>query len=80
MRLAMHVDEYVRRFEVAVQDAALVGVFDSLADRGQVPGRFALGKGPSEISLANVVPSTYLMLKNGWPSTSPTSCTATTLG
>ena len=38
MRLALRVEEDVPRFEVAVEDAALVGVVDGAGDAGDEPG------------------------------------------
>jgi hypothetical protein len=50
VRLARGVEEDVGRLEVAVQDAALVGVVDGAGGGGQQPGGLARrqGRGPRD--------------------------------
>ena len=80
VRLAVLVEQDVRRLEVAVQHAARVGEMNRPRDRRQQWAASRGGSGPSASRWASVVPATCFMLKYGRPSSSPTSYTGTMSG
>ena len=74
VRLALLVQQDVRRLEVAVQDAPLVGVLDGLGHLGQQRPRRPAGRPCSASSRSpRLPPAISFMLKYFWPSCSPTS-------
>ena len=69
-RRSGRVDQDVRRLQVAVQDAVLVGVVDGAGDVEQAGD---LGRARRRGCLAREAPSMNFMEKYCWPSCSPTS-------
>ena len=74
VRPAVVVDQDVRRLQIAVQHACAMGKVDRLGTRAPAaPPLRAAASAPRPTAGPAWCPSTYFIVKYGWPSCSPTS-------